>query len=241
MLTLKNISAVIDAKDLLNNVSFTINPGEIHAILGPRQSGKSSLVHLISGHPSIIKSEGEIFFEGKNISKLDPEDRLNLGIYSTFTEPPEITSLTNFSLAKLVLRARKDPRSDNDLERDYKVLCRLLELGQDHGDKPMDYDLMSGADFRKNEILLMLLINPKLAIIDDLDKDLSDDDLAILGAVLSSYLDENNSILVISNNRRFLDMLVPTHVYVLVDGKIKESGDASLYKRIEEDDYSQFS
>lgn len=241
MLTIKNVSAVIDTKDLLKNITLQINPGEIHAILGPAGSGKSSLVHLLAGHPSITKTEGSITYKRKDLSRLDASDRNSLGIYTAFQTVPEIFGLSNLSLAKTILKNKKDKRTDQDIERDYQVLAQMLELRPDHGSLMMNYDVMSPSEFRKNEILLMLLSNPKLVILDEIDTDLSEEDLEIIGAVFSSFLDDQRSMILVTHNKKLLDMVVPTHVHILVDGEIKEQGDTELYKRIIEDGYSQFS
>jgi Fe-S cluster assembly ATP-binding protein len=241
MLTIKNVSAVVDTKDLLKNISLNIKQGEIHAILGPKHSGKSSLAHLIAGHPSIIQTEGSITFKHKNITRLDCEDRSKLGIYTTFQNPPEIYGLSNIELVKIMMKLKKDKRSENELEKDYKVLCTMLELPSGHGDAMMDYDFMSPSEFKKNEILQMLMLDPDFVIIDEVDSNLNEEDLQILGAVLNSYIDGKKSMAVITNNQQFLDMIVPTHVHILVDGEIKEHGGPELYKRIIEDGYSQFS
>ncbi len=241
MLTIKNLSAIIDSKELLSKITLNINPGEIHAILGPKRSGKSSLAHTISGHPSIVQTEGTISFKGKNLKNLDAESRSKLGIHVLFQDTPEISGLSNFELAKSCLKANKDPRSDQDIERDYKVLSEMLELPSDHGEHLMMYDEMSNANFKKNEVLLMLLLNPKLVIVDEIDEGLNENDLSVLGAVLSGFADETKSLILITHSQKLLDMVVPSHVHILVDGEIKEQGNTELYKRIIEDGYSQFS
>ena len=241
MLTIKNVSAVVETKDLLKNISLNVYSGEIHAIMGPRGSGKSSLTHLISGHPSVIQTEGSITYKRKNISRFDCDERADLGIYSTFQYPPEITGLKNIDLIKAVLHKKQDPRKDTDIEKDYKILSAMLELESDHGSLYMDYDVMSKAEFKKNELLQLLMYNPEFMIIDEIDKDLDDEEIETIGAILNGYVGNDKSMIIITNNQKLLDMVVPTHVHILVDGEIKEEGGAELYKRIIEDGYSQFS
>jgi Fe-S cluster assembly ATP-binding protein len=241
MLTIKNVSATIDNKNLLSNISIQINSGEIHAILGPRQSGKSTLAHLIAGYPTLDLTEGSILFNGKNLKTLNAENRAKLGIYVAFQGPPEIGGLTNFELALNCLRAKKDKILEEDILKDYSVLADMLELPSTHGNSIIHFDDISPIDMKKNEILLMLLLEPKLVIIDEIDSGMDENDLEILGAILSSFSSEKNSIILITHSRKLLDMVVPTNVHVLVNGEIREQGTTELYKRIIEDGYSQFS
>lgn len=241
MLTIKNVSAGTPTRELLKNISIKINPGEIHAILGPKQSGKSSLAHLISGHPILNLTEGSIFYKRKNISQLPTESRSKLGIHITFQNPPEIVGLKNLDLMQAILKSRGDTRAEAEIEKDYSVLCAMLELSPNHGDLVIDYDCMSDSEMRKNELLQMLMLNPNLAVIDEIDNTLNEDDLSQVGAVLSSFVDEEKAMIVITNNHSLLDMIVPDFVHVMVNGEIREHGETELYKRIIEDGYSQFS
>jgi Fe-S cluster assembly ATP-binding protein len=241
MLTIKNVSAVIDAKELINNISLTIKSGEKHAIMGPEGSGKSSLAHLISGHPSIIQTEGTVKFKNKDITKLDADDRANLGIYTTFQYPPEISGLQNLDIIKAVLKIKKDSRNENEIEADYKLLVLMLNLRPNHGSLLMDQDMMSLSEFKKNELLQMLMFNPDCIVVDEIDLDLEEEDLATVGEILKNYIDSKKSMIIITHNQQLLDLVDPTHVHILVDGKIKEQGGKELYKRIIEDGYSQFS
>lgn len=241
MLTIKNVSAVIDHKELLKNVSLEIKKGERHAILGPRGSGKSSLVHLITGHPGLIQTEGSITYKNKNLKKLDAEDRAKLGMFSTFQYPPEIPGLVNIDLVKATLKSRSDPRNEQEIEKDYTSFCDLLSMEKFHSQKCMDYDDMSKSDIKKNELLQMLMCDPNFIIIDDINVHMEDTDIDIVSAILNSYINEDKSILIISSNKTILDAVNPTHVHILVSGEIKEQGDNELYKRIIEDGDSQFS
>lgn len=241
MLTIKNLSAVIDSKELLKNINLTINPGEIHVVMGPSKSGKSSLAHIIAGHPNLIQSEGSIHFHNKDLKKLDSDDRSILGIFSIFQYMPEIEGLTNFDLVKLILKLRKDKRSEQKIEQTYKEYASKLGLRPDNGSLFLSSTAMSLSEIKKNEILQMLMVDPNFIILDQLDDGLSAVDIEIVSNVLSSFFNQSKSLLIFSDNKKFLDLLNPEHVHILVDGEIKISGDSDLYKRITNDGYSQFS
>jgi len=241
MLTIKNLTAVIDAKNLLTNVSLKVNLGEIHAILGPKGSGKSALAHVISGHPNISQIDGQLKYNRKDISKLSPSLRNKIGIFTAFQVCPEILGLTNFDFAKLVLKEKGDTRSQKVLEEDYNSLVEILELQPFHGSIEMNYEEMSPTEFRKNEILLMLLLDPKLAIIDEIDTDMSEKDITIIGSIIKNFINKKNAVILITHNKDLLDIVTPTHAHVIVDGEIKNLENVELYKRIIEDDYAQLS
>lgn len=241
MLTIKNVSAVIDNKELLKNISIEIKEGEIHAILGPSGAGKSSLIHLISGHPGLIQTEGTMVYKNKNLKKLDADDRAKLGLFATFQYPPEIPGIKNLDLVKSALKSRADIRNEHEVEKDYKTFCELLGMEKFHGKKYMDLDDVSKSDLKKNELLQLLMCNPDCLLIDEIESYLEDEDIDIISSILKKYVDENKSMLIVSSSKKLLDTVNPTHVHVLVSGEIKEQGSAELYKRIIEDGDSQFS
>jgi len=241
MLTIKKLSAVIDTKELLKNINLNINPGEIHALMGPPKSGKSSLAHIIAGHPDLIQSDGTILFNNKDLKKLDSEDRSLLGIYTIFQYAPDLEGISNLDLLKIILKSRKDKRSENKIEQLFKNYAAQLGLRPDIGSIMVSQNTMSQSELKKIEIIQMLMINPDFIIIDDLDENLSKEDIIKIAETLTSFIDQTKSLMVITNDHQFLDLLNPKHVHVLVEGEIKISGDSDLYKRIIKDGYSQFS
>jgi len=235
MLTIKNVSASLGAKEIIKNINIKVGPGEVHALIGPKRSGKSTLAHLISGHPALTQTEGTVSFKNKNLAKLNASGRAKLGIYTTFQHPPEIQGQKNIDIVLNVLRSKKDKRSDQEIEKDYKVLATMLELRPNHGSLLMDYDVMSPSEFRKNELLQMLMFDPDLVIIDEVDLDMDDDELASVGAVLSSFVDDKKSMILITNNKKLLEMVTPDNVHLMAEGEIKANGGPELYKRIVEE------
>lgn len=239
MLKIKNISATSDAEEILKNINLEIKPGEIHAVMGPKHSGKSALAHSITGHPSINISEGDILWNRKKINNYETEKRSELGIFISFQFPPEFETITNFNLTKEFFKI-KDHEIE-DLKIKYESCCELLGFFEDHGDKCPSGISMNMSQAKKNELIYMILSNPKMIILDEIDDGVSDEDVVLIGSILKQFLDKNRSCLAITNSGRLLQILEPTHVHVMVNGEIKLSGDDKLYKRIVEDGYSEFS
>lgn len=241
MLTIKNVSATINDTEILSDINLKINKGEIHIIMGPKQSGKSSLAHVIQGNPYIPVIEGSITLNGKNITKTSAEKRSQLGIFTSFQTPPEITGLTNLDAMKILFENNNNTFSTS-LETCYKNLIRELELGSNFINEFVNDDDRLPSDWRKSEILQMLMLNPKVSILDEIDQEQDEGSLELIANTLLSFMKEpDKACLIITNNQRFLDLLNPTHVHILVEGKIATQGGPELYKRIIEDGYSQFS
>lgn len=241
MLTIKNVSATIDNAEILSEINLKINKGEIHIIMGPKQSGKSSLAHVIQGNPYIPVTEGSITLHGKNITKTSADKRSRLGIFTSFQNPPEIAGLTNLDAIKMMFE-NTNMTFSTSLETCYKNLIRELELGSNFINEFVNDDDRSPSDWRKSEILQMLMINPKIAVLDEIDLEQDEGSLELIAGTLLSFMKEpDKACLIITNNQKFLDLLQPTHVHILVEGKIATQGGPELYKRIIEDGYSQFS
>ena len=242
MLKIKNVSATIDTTPVLSNITLEVNPGEIHVIMGPKASGKSTLAHVIQGNPYIKQNEGSITLGKKNINKLSTDKRSQLGIFSSFQYPPEILGLTNLEAVKIAVENAGQISFNSELETCYRSLTNQFELGSSFADLIFNSEEMSPSSWRKNEVLQMLMLNPKIAILDEVDLESDNRSLEIIsGSILSFMKQGDRSCILITNNKTFLDLVEPTHVHILVDGMIKQQGTKELYKRIIEDGYTQFS
>jgi Fe-S cluster assembly ATP-binding protein len=240
MLKIKNITATSEENPLLKNISLEIKQGEIHAVLGPKHSGKSALAHIITGHPGINITGGDVVFNRKKIHTLEADARVRLGIFVSFQYPPEFESITNWDLIKEFFDVPEE--NSSDLKLKYESCCEILDLGADHGDKFPNASSMLMSQAKRNELIWMILTNPKLIVLDEIDEGLSEQEVLLVGTILKEYLQEQNrGCLIITHNQTLLDIIDPTHVHVMVGGEIKMSGKSELYKRIIEDGYSEFS
>jgi Fe-S cluster assembly ATP-binding protein len=242
MLKIKNLTANIKDLTVIKNLTLTVNPGEVHAVMGAKQSGKSSLVHAILGNPILDIKEGSLTFKRKSIIPHTIDERNILGIFSTFQYLPQLDGITNFELSKLMLKSHKIKKKSNQIEKEYKKLVSLLGLSSNHGHKTVNNETMTPTECKKNELLFMMLLNPKLIVFDEIDKDVEDDELESFATHIKDFLkDKKKSAIIVTHSKRFLDLLEPTHVNIMVDGTIRRKGSQELYKRIVEDDYTQLS
>ena len=242
MLKIKNLNVAIQDQDLLDDITIEIKAGEIHALMGPAHAGKSNLVHAILGATPFNYPEGTMTFNRKSILDKSIYERSQLGIFVSFQDPPIIDAITNFELAKTIVRGQNDNRTLNELERDYKALCTELGLSSNHGHKVVNHESLTMTERKKNEILLMQLLDPTLVVLDEIDQGVEADELEGLALHIKKFLaDGNKAALIVTHSQKLLDILQPSHVHVMVDGMITEHGSTDLYKRIVEDGYTQFS
>lgn len=242
MLKLKNVSANIDTTEVLKNIDITINPGEIHAIMGPRRSGKSTLAHVIQGNPFITLANGTVQYKGKSINKVPAHKRSLLGIYTSFQHPPDIESLNNIDLFTSLVEQTRQGKFSSELENALDNLIKTIELDRQFLDDPVNTQTRDQEDHKKSEILQMIMLQPEIIILDEIDVNVTKESLEIIALMIKNYLETGNkSLVLITNNHTFLDMITPHYVHILVDGEIRERGSTELYKRIIEDGYSQFS
>jgi Fe-S cluster assembly ATP-binding protein len=189
------------------------------------------------GHPHLNITEGYIFWHSDNLADLTTDERSHHGIYVTFQNPLEFDGISNYELVKEIAGAK-----NIDLQLKYNTICRLLDLKLDHGELDPMRGILSLSEAKRNELIHMILLNPSLVMIDEIDTGLMIEEVALIGAILSDFLQhEDKGCIVITHNQTLLDIIKPTHVHVMFTGEIKLSGGPDLYKRIVEDGYSEFS
>ncbi|VXC37379.1 MULTISPECIES: Fe-S cluster assembly ATPase SufC [Chryseobacterium] len=242
MLNIKNLHARIeDGAQILKGINLEIKPGEVHAIMGPNGAGKSTLSSVIAGKEDYEVTEGEILFDGENIIEDAPEERAHKGIFLSFQYPVEIpgVSVTNFIKAAL-----NENRKANGLEEmpGKEMLAMIREKSEKLGIKK-DFlsrslnEGFSGGEKKRNEIFQMMMLNPKLAILDETDSGLDIDALRIVADGVNTFKNEGNAVLLITHYQRLLNYIQPDYVHVLANGKIIKTGDKSLALELEAKGY----
>ena len=242
MLNINNLHAKIeDGVEILKGINLQINPGEVHAIMGPNGAGKSTLSSVISGKEDYEVTAGEILFEGENIIEDAPEDRAHKGIFMSFQYPVEIpgVSVTNFIKAALN-ETRKAKGLEDMPAKEMLALIRenseKLGIKRDFLSRSLN-EGFSGGEKKRNEIFQMMMLNPKLAILDETDSGLDIDALRIVADGVNSFRNEGNAVLLITHYQRLLVYIQPDFVNVLADGKIIKTGDKNLALELEEKGY----
>jgi Fe-S cluster assembly ATP-binding protein len=244
MLQIKNLKASINEKSILKGLDLNIKPGEVHAIMGPNGSGKSTLANVLSGKNS-YDIEGEINFDGINLNDLKIEERAQKGIFLAFQYPLEIPGVNTNIFLKTSLNSIRKARGQKELDTltflklikekakelniDEKFLSRQLNVG------------FSGGEKKKNEILQMKLLEPKLSILDETDSGLDIDALRVVADGVNTYKNKKNAFLIITHYQRLLDYIKPDYIHVLSDGKIIKTGNAELGEQLEKTGYANLS
>jgi len=241
MLTIKNLHAGINGKEILKGIDLTIKAGEVHAIMGPNGSGKSTLSAVIAGNENFEVYEGDILFNGESILELSADERAHKGAFMSFQYPVEIPGVTTTNFIKTAINANRKAKGLEDLpakemlqmireksdllEMDRKFLSRSLNEG------------FSGGEKKRNEIFQMAMLEPKLAILDETDSGLDIDALKIVANGVNKLKSKDNATIVITHYQRLLDYIIPDHVHVLHNGKIVKSGGKELAYTLEEKGY----
>ena len=240
MLEIKNLHAEVDDVEILKGVDLKINPGEVHAIMGPNGSGKSTLANVVMGNPVYEISKGNIIFEGEDITEEPVDNRAKLGMFLAFQYPESIPGVTIVNMLKTALTNIEETEYTT-LELRLKVAESMEQLGlsADFADRYLN-EGFSGGERKRNEILQLAVLDPKLAILDETDSGLDVDALKSVGDVVNRMRSDERSFLIVTHYQRLLDHIKPDFVHVLVNGKIVKSGGYELVKKIEENGYESF-
>ena len=243
MLKINNLKAKIEEKIILENFSLNINPGEVHTIMGPNGSGKSTLSNILSGKKGYDIS-GEVLFENENLLELETEERAHKGIFLAFQYPLEIPGVNTNIFLKTSLNAVRKARGEKELDaieflKLVKEKAKELKFDEEKLNRQLNVGF-SGGEKKKNEILQMSMLAPKLSILDETDSGLDIDALKIVADGVNTLRNKDNSFLIITHYQRLLNYIKPDFVHVFSDGKIVESGDWKLALELENDGYAKF-
>jgi len=237
MLEIKDLHAGFDGAEILKGISLSVKAGEVHAIMGPNGSGKSTLAKVLAGHPSYEATAGEVLFEGRNLLEMDTEKRALEGVFLGFQYPVEIPGVNNAEFLRMAYNARRVHAGQEELDPlDFDEILdqKMAGLGMEAKYKNRSLnDGFSGGEKKKNEILQMAILEPKLAVLDETDSGLDIDALRVVAGGVNKLRGPNNALILITHYQRLLDYIQPDFVHVLSRGKIIKSGEKGLALELE--------
>jgi Fe-S cluster assembly ATP-binding protein len=241
MLSIKNLHASIDGKEILKGINLEIKAGEVHAIRGPNGSGKSTLSSVLAGREEYEVTEGSVSFNGKDLLELSPEDRAREGVFLAFQYPVEIPGVSNINFLKTAINEIRAYKGEAPMEaKDFLAMVKekqkLVELDGKLANRSVN-EGFSGGEKKRNEIFQMAMLQPKLAILDETDSGLDIDALRIVAGGVNKLKSKDNATVVITHYQRLLDYIVPDFVHILYNGKIVRSGTKELAFELEEKGY----
>jgi Fe-S cluster assembly ATP-binding protein len=242
MLELRNVHASAGDAPILRGVDLVVRPGEVHAVMGPNGSGKSTLANVLAGRPSVRITQGEVLWNGRDLTTLSPEERAREGIFLAFQYPVEIPGVANMYFLKAALNAIRKHRGESELDAmDFLALARrkmkLVEMDEKLMQRSVN-EGFSGGEKKRNEILQMAILEPRLAVLDETDSGLDIDALRVVAGGVNALRGPERAMIVITHYQRLLDYIVPDFVHVLAGGRIARSGGKELALLLEEKGYA---
>ena len=241
LLEIKDLHAAIDGKEILKGLNLQINKGEVHAIMGPNGSGKSTLAKVLAGHPSYEVTKGEVLYEGKNLLELEPDERAREGVFLAFQYPVEVPGVSNSQFLRLAYNEKMKHLEQDELDplefNDYlKEKAKLVDMDPSFFKRSVN-EGFSGGEKKRNEILQMAVLDPKLAILDETDSGLDIDALRIVAEGVNKLRSADKAIILVTHYQRLLNYIQPDFVHVLASGRIVKEGGKELALELEEKGY----
>lgn len=242
MLEIKNLHAKVEGSEILKGVNLNIGAGEVHAIMGPNGSGKSTLAQVIAGRDTYEVTQGEILYMGKNLLELDPEERACEGIFMAFQYPVEIPGVRNSYFLKSAYNSIRKYHGEDEIDameflKRIKERMKVLGIDPSFMDRPVN-EGYSGGEKKRNEILQMAVLDPKLAVLDETDSGLDIDALRVVADGVNALRSPDRAIIVVTHYQRLLNYIIPDFVHVLVGGRVVKSGGKELALELEEKGYA---
>lgn len=239
ILEIKDLHVEIEGKKILKGVDLTIKQGEIHAIMGPNGTGKSTLSSAIMGHPSYEVTQGEVLLDGENVLEMEVDERAQAGLFLAMQYPSEISGVTNADFLRSAINAKREEGDEINLMQFIKQLDKqmdLLEMDQDMAQRYLN-EGFSGGEKKRNEILQLMMLEPKFAILDEIDSGLDIDALKVVSKGINKMRGEDFGCLIITHYQRLLNYITPDFVHVMMQGRVVKSGGEELAKRLEAEGY----
>ncbi len=241
MLEIKNLRAGIEGREILKGINLTVNKGEIHAIMGPNGSGKSTLAKVLAGHPQYEVLGGEVIYEGRNLLEMSPDERAREGVFMAFQYPIEVPGVSNAQFLRLAYNEKRKHLGEEELDPlEFKDLlkerAKVVEMDASFMTRSVNENF-SGGEKKRNEILQMAVLEPKLAVLDETDSGLDIDALRIVANGVNQLFTPENGIIVVTHYQRLLNYIVPHFVHVLADGRIAREGGKELALELEAKGY----
>ncbi len=241
MLHIKDLRVSVEDKEILKGVNLDINPGEVHAIMGPNGSGKSTLANVIAGREDYEVTQGSIAFNGEDVLEMDVDERAHAGVFMAFQYPIEIPGVSNATFLKSAINAMREARGQDELSpvellKLLREKAKMLGIDESFLKRSLN-EGFSGGEKKRNEMLQMALLDPKLAILDETDSGLDIDALKIVADSVNQLRGPERSFLIVTHYQRLLNYIVPDYVHVIYDGRIVKSGDKELALQLEEQGY----